>query len=429
MITLGDRGRHVATNHTPRNGHPNGRMDFNPHNVKYAEIERTTNDLTSRKTELAAQLEWYRSIDPKALQNERSNLHAQSTELADTIATIESEQTVNQRDIADTSSLIGSMFNPANWFAEPQVALRRKRKQLIKAKHGIEKRLTATVKSRETFKEKIVDLSSVIYRHQAFKYEETNIALHDVTSRISDAKTALQIAGQRKEHVDSKLKPLLQELRKLKKQKDDAESRLRKAKSLDNDLTNADNSYERAMIHEECEREFGTGSPRSVIRDQQKIIRRADRDHAKAKSRAETIGKKAARVINELVVDGNNMCYEGGKFVGLSVLDTIIPILAREYSIVIVFDSAIRRMLQTEDAHLRKKFDIHAKVHVVATAELADATILELAASGSTTYVLSNDRFADYNEKEAVNQSRVIRHEIVNGKVLVHDLYLNAAYT
>lgn len=360
-------------------------MDFNPHNVKYAEIERTISDLTSRETELAAQLEWYRSIDPESLRNERCNLDAQSTELTDTIATIESEQTANQGDIADTSSLIGSMFNPANWFAEPQVALRRKRKQLIKAKHGIEKRLTATVKSHVTLKEKIVDLSSVIDRHQAFNYEETNVALHDVTSRISDAKTALQIVGQRKEHVDSKLKPLLQELRKLKKQKDDAESKLRKAKSLDNDLTNADNSYERAMTHEECEREFGTGSPRSVIRDQEKIIRRADRDYAKAKSRAETIGKKAAREITELVVDGNNMCYEGGQFVGLAVLEAAIPILAREYSVIIVFDAAIRRMLRTDDAGLRDKFDAHAKVHVVATAELADATLLELAGANATT--------------------------------------------
>lgn len=403
-------------------------MDFNPHNVKYAEIERNISDLTARKTELAAQLEWYRSVDSESLRNDRNKLDAQSTEIADTITSIESERTVNQREIADTSSLIGSLLNPANWFAQPQVALRRKRKQLTKAKHAIETRLTTAVKTHEALKQKVVDLSSVIDRHQVFNYEETNGELHDVTSRISDAKSALQIVGQRKSHVDSKLEPLLQELRKLKKQKDDAESKLRKAKRFDNDLTNADNSYERAMTHEECEREFGTGSPRSVIRDQEKIIRRADRDFAKAKSRVEMIGKKAAREITELVVDGNNMCYEGGQFVGLSALNAVIPILAREYSITIVFDAAIRRMLQTDDSGLRDNFGSHAKVHVVATAELADATLLELAGSNATTYVLSNDRFADYNEKDAVKQSRIIRHEIVNGTVLVHDLFLTASY-
>jgi hypothetical protein len=100
-----------------------------------------------------------------------------------------------------------------------------------------------------------------------------------------------------------------------------------------------------------------------------------------------------------------------------------------EYSIIVVFDAAIRRILRTGDAGLRDNFNAHVKVHVVATAELADATLLELAGANITTFVLSSDRFADYNEKDAVRQSRIIRHEIVNGTVLVHDLFLTTSYT
>lgn len=404
-------------------------MDFNPHNVKYADIERRIGDLTKLENELTTELAWYTSIDLTSLQNELRDRSGYSRGLADTTASIGSELATNQSEIADTSSLICSLFNPANWFAEPQVALRRKRKTLREKKSGLEDRMSQTVKSHEAVKHKIAETSSVIERYNAFDYEKANTELLELTASLSDARNQLQIVGLRKSHVDEKLEPLLQELHKLQTQKSNAESKLREAQNLDNNLTNEDDSYERKKIHEDCERRLGTSRPRSVIREQENIISRADRDHAKAKSRVETVGKKAARVINELVVDGNNMCYEGDLFVGLSVLETVIPILAREYSIVIVFDSAIRLMLQTDDSALRERFASLVKVHVVADAEMADETILELAASSSTTYVLSNDRFADFNEKTAVNESRVIRYEIVNGKVLIHDLYLNASYS
>ena len=55
-------------------------------------------------------------------------------------------------------------------------------------------------------------------------------------------------------------------------------------------------------------------------------------------------------------------------------------------------------------------------------------TVLDLACANELTYVLSNDRFGDFNEKSAVRDGRIIRHEIVNGGVFVHDLQLRAAY-
>jgi hypothetical protein len=42
--------------------------------------------------------------------------------------------------------------------------------------------------------------------------------------------------------------------------------------------------------------------------------------------------------------------------------------------------------------------------------------------------VISNDRFRDYTDKPAVRDDRLIRHEIVAGQVLVHDLDLRLGF-
>lgn len=43
-------------------------------------------------------------------------------------------------------------------------------------------------------------------------------------------------------------------------------------------------------------------------------------------------------------------------------------------------------------------------------------------------YVISNDRFRDFTDKDAVSCQRLIRHDIVAGKVLIHDLNLSVAF-
>jgi len=94
----------------------------------------------------------------------------------------------------------------------------------------------------------------------------------------------------------------------------------------------------------------------------------------------------------------------------------------------VVFDASIRRALQSGDAEVRGVFGGNVKIHVVATSVKADATVLDLAGSDKTAFVISNDRFAEFWEKPAVKDGRLIRHEIVAGRVLIHDLGISEAY-
>ena len=100
------------------------------------------------------------------------------------------------------------------------------------------------------------------------------------------------------------------------------------------------------------------------------------------------------------------------------------------YEVVVVFDSnsKIRKLLNTDDYGLHKRLASFAKVHVVAYGQKADETVVKLASANEFIYVLSNDRFGEFNDKSAVKKGRLITHEVVNGNVFVHDLQLQAAY-
>ena len=103
-------------------------------------------------------------------------------------------------------------------------------------------------------------------------------------------------------------------------------------------------------------------------------------------------------------------------------------ILSERYVVTIVFDASIRRILGARGADIQRTLGADAEVHVVATREKADETVLELAGLNEGSFVISNDRFAEFREKLAVKEGRLIRHEIVGGRILVHDLGIAEYY-
>lgn len=203
---------------------------------------------------------------------------------------------------------------------------------------------------------------------------------------------------------------------------------------LDSEISNTSNSYERAMQHKKCEQRFGEGSPRRAIsatREQIARLRSEIQTHKhqitgirndmiKTEKRIKTLAQRAARDVQSLVVDGTNCCYEADLFIGLNALIPLVDELATKFEVIVVFDASIRSRLQAEDSDLRSALP-RAQVHVVASRAKADETILDIA-DAPTDWVISNDRFGEYRDKTAVREGRIIRHEIVRGRVLVHDL-------
>jgi hypothetical protein len=233
---------------------------------------------------------------------------------------------------------------------------------------------------------------------------------------------------EKKNKVDTALEPIVKQVNDAKAKISRAQNDRKRAQTLERNLSNAGNSYERAMAHQACENEFDTGSPSKVISIKEAEIRRLERDLEKMEKRAKDIVTRAARDVKQLVIDGNNLCYEGDKFIGLDALKALVPALADLYKIQIVFDASIRRLLHSGDAEVRDAFGNAAQTHIVATKVKADETVLDLAGATKTAFVVSNDRFAEFQEKPTVSDDRFIRHEIVGGRIFIHDLGISETY-
>ena len=403
-------------------------MNFNPLTETISEMQMQIDGLQRIEKQIADELQWYACVDPWALTEDQRRNEGAADKLQFDIQALDEEIQKNGARIAEIAPAIGTLLNPFNWFSKDQADLRRELDQLPHVGKQKVTQRQSKVKELEETRARIVKVARELQRHWSFDLTERQSELSKIKQIIADRKDELAFVAERKRRVDEVLSPLVQEMQNLESKLCHANSDLEFARGFEWQLSSAANSYERAMIHQQCECNFGEASPRKIVGARQKAIRQLERDYEKARRRVEDVAMKAARKIGTIVIDGNNLCYEGRTFIGLSALRTLLPLLSRLCSVVVVFDSAIRRLLNTDDFGIQKRLGSYAKVHIVASRQMADETVLDLVCGNEFAYVLSNDRFGDFNEKSAVRDGRIIRHEIVSGNVFVHDLQLRAAY-
>ena len=277
--------------------------------------------------------------------------------------------------------------------------------------------------------EQAARITGDLYRYKSTDITRLKAEGEQIRQDIARANEELRDIMIKKQQVDELLAPILLEIKSIESSISQAESDINDAQGLYSRLEVESNRSVRHTIFEECRQKFGDSSPRRIIPQRQGKLEQLKRDLEKSCRRAREVGNKSARNIKMIVIDGNNLCYdEDKKFIGLVAIEKLLPALSPRYSVYIVFDSGIHRLLKTDEAGLHKRLGSHAKVHVVANNQKADETILDLASMDPTTYVLSNDRFADYRDKSAVKCGRTITFEIIGGNIFVHDLQQRIAY-
>jgi rRNA-processing protein FCF1 len=401
--------------------------DFNPLTRQCKETQQQIEVLVKSRAEAEAALQWHASVNESSLAERITQSEDAARQLRNEIHSLEVTIRQHSDAIRAIEPAIRTLFNPRNWFDRDQVALRRQRSGLQvsgrRATGAKQSKVQALEKTQSQIGEAVAELQ---------RYRDVDVAKHQadlrrLESSIASKRDELTVLSEQKCRVDEVLAPLVQELRNLQARIGQSQLDLSAAETLDRRLSSAGNSYERAMIHEQCETRFGVGSPRKVIGDSQRQIRQWERDCEKAQRRIAEVAQKASRKIEAVVIDGNNMCYEASRFIGLAAIEAVLSPLAKICAVTVVFDASIRRLLNIDDSGLQGRLGACAKVHVVASRRMADETILDLAGMNERSYVISNDRFGDFNEKLVVRHGRVIRHEIVGGNIFIHDLQLRVA--
>lgn len=403
-------------------------LGLNPHLERLRNLELSIADLVQRKAPFEQELEWFRSVDRKSLVEHIADSEATHVELSR--ALLQRQQDVGEIAIVHRKAVepTKSALHPMYWFSQDQREIRKIRRMFWEQARNLVGDCIEQAARLEELKSEIDKAHSTLAKYDSFDEQATRTTIDELNNAICSTRSDQYQVAQLKLRVDCAIRPILKKLFENRSSLDEQNAKRSQATRLESELQSARNGYERACVHEKCERAFETGSPRSVIKRCDQRLRQLERDRQKTISRAREVARRASRDIGRLVIDGNNLCYSGREFIGMAALKAVMPLLSSDIDVVVVFDASIRRKMSSLDQELEQHFRSDVQIHVVATRQRADETLLQLAEQDQSTFVLSNDRFAEFDDMSCVKEDRVIRHEILAGSVFIHELGVQAQY-
>lgn len=404
-------------------------MSFNPLEASFQDLSKKTAGLKARFEKVDADLKWYDSISPSAIQYQL-DCNATSIESASKNKKMINDDVINkEREIQDVSNRIGSPFNPKNWFDNTQKQLKLDQVELNAELKNIVRRRGEFVRHISELTHNSESLQQTIAKYDAFNRKTIIDELEQLELSISSFSSELKAVKLKKDLIDSEIAEFVVQYNRCSSEIAAFSSDIEKLKRLEVQLNSCD-GYGRKLVHEECTRSFNNSNPSKARHSIEKKQEAKKREQVKVNQRIVQIIARLSRDISKFVIDGNNLCYENSEFVGLNPLLALVPELVKVAPVVIVFDAGIRGLLQSRDDAIRKNFHSikDVDVHVVASRQLADETVLACAENNAECFVISNDRYKDFLDKDAVKNHRILRHEILEGMVMVHDLNIKKDY-
>ena len=400
----------------------------NPLNKQVNALRQKVSKFEQKKQKIGTEIRWYSEFCFEDVSAEVAEAEQLISQLKVEIQNTQEDISILRDELNAESKSLVSIFRPVSYFSHEQ---KTRRKQIARVKKGLEllqTRLTNEVAQEAKLKLSIANYSNDIKRHGEFDisywsrlYEVTAKALSDTEAKLKDqesAATELQnIINVAKKEVDAN---------QLEVQAINSE--IEKLKQLEDGLTHAKNSYERKLIHKKCEALYGVGQPTRALKHRERRKDSLERTIIKLNERLSQQIERKCRIIDHIIFDGNNFCYCGERFIGLNALIVAINKLQNYPRVSVIFDAGIRGLCRADNQSITSKFPDWVEIHIVATKQKADETILGLARDNQLSFIVTNDRFSEFNSENAVKEKRMIRHEILSDKVFIHDLSVDVSY-
>jgi len=403
-------------------------MEYNPFVVQYKGLKAEIAQIRARQQNWRQQLNWYAQFNAQdalaALTSLQSEIEVESLEL--TTHTMEENRLI--------SRLANLQKNGEPWYkfwSDRRTAEQAEMKD-------IEKKISTLRDQQKRIKDHIEALNDEASKNKAKTklYREFDQLHHQAAIRAGDVQlpsleAQLSALEPKMEKVARQISELVKVMSSLKTRRTELLLDIQTVTNLENDLSCAEDKREKAIIHDDCQKRFGDSRPAKVLQKKSSEIMKIERDIEKLQKRIVREVELSSRDLEQLVFDGNNLCYSGNgasTFIGLAAIVQAVDDLACTGSIIVVFDASIRNRLRISDAEIHAHFPEYVEVHVVATKEKADETVLTLARDPEV-FVISNDRYADYPDQPAVRTGRIIRHEITQERVMIHELKVDRAYS
>lgn len=403
-------------------------MQINPFNIPVADKEAARQRSLEHTTALSGQLAWYGQFDVGRAHRELMSIERMLAAQEPKRRALDGELARLQSAKQEADEQARPRLDPRSWLSSERSVARRRADELGGRIAQLKREIGVLEAPRTASGEDVLALAAHLrtdletYRRfdplgargeLTMRQQEQAILEKEVTelrSRKLALDTALAAPVQALEACHARLRTL--------------ERDLRKAEAYDSALGRA-NSASRRPIHERCERELGDGKPQRVIQRLKREIEPIRRDIVKHDKRIEETVRNAQLVVHEVIIDGSNMTYHGGEFIGLRALEALVPVLASRAAVTINFDPGFGRKASMSSKDIRDRLP-GARVHFVPSGMAADAFVLDFVEGKPHAYVISNDNFRDHAEKEAVRANRILKHAVLNDRVSIPALGIAA---
>lgn len=388
----------------------------NPWAAKVAELNARLKNGREQIDGLESELNWHREFDSREAIANATELDARVAARRIRVADLEKKLDPIARGLPKLEEKGAYGWNPGLWFSAEKRMWRQKAQECKQFIGNLDYEIRNAKKAVEIDATKADEIHASISKHEGFDKGQSEARLATLLLETTAIASELENARTIFDRAQAAMAPHVAELRDLETQSRALRTKLESAISLETDLSSAANSFEKMKIHKECERIFDEGSPSRVIRSLNGQNERIERDIGKVKVRLSEVVNATTRDIRKVVFDGSNLCIANQGFIGLAALRPAALAVAHRAKSVVVFDRSMRARLKMSNYELQTAFGPTVTVHVADGA--ADETVLDLA-TDATSYVVSNDRFADFKDKSAVMDGRVIRHEIAVDRVFL----------
>ena len=380
------------------------------------------------RDELQRAIADFKAFRPETEKGKIDSLEITATNLSRKIADQEVNTTNLNRRLHGANAAKVSPLVVWKYFTAEQKQLRSEAARLVSELASAKQQLSKDQGTLDKVRSDINAARKRISDHLNFDLSGSEMRLSSLGPEIERLKAAHEADSAELVRIETKIRPHTQELDRLKSELATLNADIARANRFEQELSSAANSYERAMIHKECEEKFGTGSPKQVINDRRGKIRSLDNNIPKLERRIREELEKLERTIGHLLIDGNNACYEGQSFIGLRAISALLRELGGRYKTTVVFDASIRAMLKTDTQGVERALGTTVNTHVAPTKSAADEYLLKLADQDNSAFILSNDRFAEYHDYSAVKSGRVFRFLIAEGKLMANDIDISVNF-
>lgn len=255
-------------------------MDLNPLRDDVHKAERDIHERMAWLAEARSELRWIAKFDPtteiatcetlRAQISERQAMSHHKTEELDRLKLL----TASLRSAASRD-----WWNPGDWFADrsqEERALQNHRKNMADVEAHIDRIKREIMSTRKLLKR----AESNLARFAAIDVAALSANIAEIEQALPDMALKLENLRSQKAQLDVLLSRRTGELDQRRAELRRAEDDLNQARDLEQRMSDAPNSYERKMLHDECSRRFGKSSPRAVVQDRARLCQRAAEDFA-----------------------------------------------------------------------------------------------------------------------------------------------------